>query len=44
LFPYDVEQSTNYYSEKDLSPDPKIAEAPSIDPTVEKAQHDPHYP
>jgi hypothetical protein len=43
-FPYDPEQSTNYYSEKDNKSPFVIAFNPSIDPVVEKAQQDPHYP
>jgi len=41
-FPYEVEQSTNYYSENDCNPVPNIAESDSSAPVAEKAQQDPH--
>merc|ERR1711908_128663 len=39
-----VEQSTRFCSEREVSPDPATALAPSMAPVVEKAQHDPHCP
>jgi len=42
-FPYDYEQSTNYYSENDDKFPVLINANPSNDPVVENAQHDPHY-
>lgn len=43
-FPYNLEQSTNYYSEYDSKVPYLILWSPSNDPVVENAQHDPHYP
>jgi len=44
MFPYPHEQSTNYYSERFNKVPVLISLAPSVDPVVEKAQHDPHLP
>jgi len=43
-FPYEVEQSTNCYSEKDNKFLLVMKLRPSSDPVVEKAQHEPHCP
>ena len=43
-FPYEPEQSTNYYSENDNKLPLCILFKPSKDPVAEKAQHDPHCP
>lgn len=39
-----VEQSTNYYSENESNLPVAKKWAPSKDPVVENAQHEPHYP
>ena len=43
-FPYDPEQSTSCCSENEVSEFPASLQAPSTEPVVEKAQHDPHCP
>jgi len=43
MFPF-LEQSTKAYSENSSNYPVLIACKPSKAPTVEKAQHDPHYP
>jgi hypothetical protein len=43
LFPF-LEQSTKAYSENSYIYPDLMAFKPSKAPTVEKAQHDPHYP
>jgi hypothetical protein len=44
MFPYEVEQSTNYCSEKEVRVPVLMAFIPSRDPVEEKAQHDPQEP
>ena len=42
--PYEPAQSTSSCSEKERSFPVAIWYAPSVDPVVEKAQHEPHWP
>jgi hypothetical protein len=43
-FLYELEQSTSCCSENELNFEVALKWAPSRDPVVEKAQHDPHWP
>jgi len=44
LFPYDEEQSTNYDSERSVSPLPARKTEDSMAPVAENAQHEPQFP